>query len=725
VRQRILPAIATIALLACSITAAAASPAAAATASNTLVVNANVDLRPVTHVASGALYGLSENGTPAERYVDPLHPKSFVQMAPGGQQLPNGETVPAGDSLVVAPEAEQAGAQVIVRMPDWYPNFPYVWVSWANWLSAVDTQVAAVKASGDTNIQAMELWNEPDWTWDTAAAGSFLAGWVETYNEVRKDDATIPIEGPSYSNWDESEMSAFLTYAKANDALPQYLSWHELTGEGSIAADVAACEALEASLGISPIPIVIEEYAESSEVGIPGSLVGYIAKFERAGVYEADLAFWNEYGTMGDTLVDTGGLPNAAWWLYKWYGDMSGEMVTTVPPAQTGIDGAASVNSAGNQVSVIFGGGSGSAAVTVNGLSDLSAFSGGSAHVVLQYVRSQGRTTPVAAPETISVGDYPITSGSITVPVNAMNAADGYHLVITPTGSTPSTLDGTYKLVNVNSGLDLGVTDESTVSGAAAVQWSDDGTRDHLWDLVGDGNGAYKIVNENSGLDLGVAGASTSQGAAVEQLTDDGDTGELWTPVSAGDGEYKLVNENSGLDLGITDESTSNGGTALQWTDNGTPDHLWTLQPASDVTSGDYYTVTNYNSGLNLDTQDAGTAQGTLVDQAAADGTEDQSWQFVSAGDGEYKIVNQASGLDLGITGESTSDGADALIWGDDGTPDHLWQVEPDGNGTYLIANANSGQVLGITDEDTTSGALALQWPDNGTPDHLWYLTER
>lgn len=724
-QKRILPVIASATLIAGAIIASAAHPAAAAAASNTLVVNANVTMRPVTHVASGALYGLSEDGTPAQRYVDPLHPSSFVQMAPGGQQLPNGEPKPAGDSLVVAPEAAQAGAQVIVRMPDWYPNFPYQWISWPNWLSAIDTQVAAVKAAGDTNIQAMEIWNEPDWTWDTSAAGSFDAGWVESYNEIRKDDPTIPIDGPSYSQWNESWMSQFLTYAQANDALPQYLSWHELAGEQNIAADVAACEALEASLGISPIPIVIEEYGEPSEVGVPGALVGYLAKFERAGVYEADLAFWNEYGTMGDTLVDTGGLPNAAWWLYKWYGDMSGEMVQTVPPAQTGIDGAASVNAAGNQVSAIFGGGSGSSAVTVNGLNDLAAFSGGSAHVVLQYVRSQGRTTPVPAPETISTGDYPITGGSITVPVNAMNAANGYHLVITPTGSTPSTLDGTYKLVNVNSGLDLGVSDESTASGTTALQWPDNGTRDHLWDLVGDGNGAYKIVNENSGLDLGVAGASTSAGAAVRQLTDDGDTGELWTPVPAGNGEYKLVNENSGLDLGITNASKAAGATALQWTDNGTADHLWTLQSASDVTSGDYYTVTNYNSGLNLATQNAGTAPGTLVDQGAADGTQDQSWQFVSAGDGEYKIVNQASGLDLGISDESAANGANALIWGDNGTPDHLWQVEPNGNGTYLIANANSGQVLGITNEDTTAGALALQWPDTGTPDHLWYLTQQ
>jgi hypothetical protein len=413
----------------------------AATAPAALVVNASTNLRPVTHVASGGLYGLSANGTPALRYVAPLHPSTFVQMAPGGSQLPNGEPAPAGDALVVAREAAAVGAKVIIRMPDWYANFPYRWVSWSDWLSAVDKQIALVKASHVKNILSWEIWNEPDWTWDTAHAGPFNEAWVRTYNEIRSKLPDAVIEGPSFGWMNPTWFSDFLTYAKAHNALPDIIAWHALFGAQTISSDVAQYRAIEAGLGISPRRIVIEEYAGGgnygtpNEIAIPGAEVGYIAKFERAGVYSADLAFWNQYGTMGDTLVSTGGLPNASWWLYKWYGDMSGEMVSTVPPAQTGIDGAAAVNFARNKVSVIFGGGSGSTAVTVNGLTGLRAFHRG-AHVVLQYVRSQGRTTPVSGTQTISVGDYSIINGSITVPIDAMNPADGYHLVITPTGRT-------------------------------------------------------------------------------------------------------------------------------------------------------------------------------------------------------------------------------------------------------------------------------------------------
>ncbi|MFI5060158.1 MAG: RICIN domain-containing protein [Actinomycetales bacterium] len=702
----------------CVIPAAEAAPS-----SNTLVVAANQTIKPVTHVASGALYGLSANGTPNQRFVAPLKPSEFVQMAAGGHQLPNGEPGPAGDTLVVAPEAAAVGAKVVMRMPDWYPGFPYGWVSWSDWLSAVDSQVKAVHDSGQTNISAFALWNEPDWTWDTAKAGSFNDGWVKTYNEVRSLDKTTPIQGPSYSD-NISGMQSFLANAVATNTVPDIIAWHELESSSRIQGDIQTVTNIETSLGITPRPIDIEEYATPSEMGVPGALVGYISKFERYGVHNAELAFWNHYGTMGDTLVDTGGLPNASWWLYRWYGDMSGNMVSTTPPASTGLDGAASVNAAGNQVSVIFGGGTGAAAVTVNGLSAYSAF-GSSAHVVLQQVISRGRTTAVSAPATVTVGDFPISNGSITVPVNAMNAGNGYHLVVTPTGSAPATLEGDYKLQNVNSGLTLGVQGASTSAGAAAQQSSDNGARDRQWNLVADGNGAYKVVNDNSGLVLDVQNSSTSAGAAVIQAADNGGKSQLWSAVSAGNGQFKLVNTNSGLDLGILNASTSAGATALQWTDNGTADHLWKLISTTSVAPGASYTIANVNSGLDLDTAGGGTTAGTFVQQVTANNAADQKWNFVDAGNGEYKIKNAASGLILGVQSASTSDGAAALIWGDNGTADHLWQVEPNGDGSYLIANANSGKVLGVSQMSTSSGAQVLQWDDSGTADHLWRIVQQ
>ncbi|MFJ1811355.1 MULTISPECIES: RICIN domain-containing protein [unclassified Streptomyces] len=554
-------------------TSAQATP----TSSTTLVVNANQTLRPVTHVGTGSLYGLADDTTPADSLVQALKPNTFVQMAPGGSQLPNGEPKPAGDALVVAPKAARAGAKVVARMPDWYPDFPYKWVSMSDWLSAVDKQIAAVKASNVTNISAWAIWNEPDANWDTTHAGPFDAAWSTTYKEIRSKDTTTPIQGPSFATYTRAKMQTFLQDAIANNTVPDVIAWHELQSSANIAAHIADYRALESSLGLSPRPIDIEEYGTPSEMGNSGALISYAAKFERAGVRDAELAFWNHYGTLGDTLTDTGGSPNGSYWTYKWYGDMSGNMLVTTPPAQTGIDGIASLNGSGNQISVVAGGCSGSCAVTVNGLSSLSAF-GSTVHVKLEYSPNTGRTTASPGPITVSDADYTVTNGSITVPV-AMNASDGYHLVITP-----------------------------------------------------------------SGTDTSLAGR---------------------------------------------------------------------------------YQITNKNSGLALDTQNAGTAQGTSVVQSTSTTGTDQNWTLVSAGSGLYKIVNQKSGLLLGITNAGTSDGGTALIWGDNGTADHLWQVIPAPGGYYKIANYNSGRLLGVTNMSTTSGAQVIQWTDNGTADHLWNLTSR
>jgi hypothetical protein len=571
---RVGAAVTATALAATALALTGAPAQATPTSATTLVVNAAQTLRSVTHVGTGSLYGLASASTPADSLVQALKPNTFVQMAPGGSQLPNGEPAPAGDSLVVAPKAAAAGAKVVVRMPDWYPNFPYQWVSWSNWLSAVDQQVAAVKSSGATNISAYELWNEPDWTWDTTNAGAFDAGWARTYNEVRSKDATTPIQGPSYSAWDQSWMTTFLTDAKASGTVPDIIAWHELQGSSGIAAHIAAYRALESSLGISPRPIAIEEYGTPSEMGNSGALIGYAAKFERGGVHDAELAFWNHYGTLGDTLTDTGGSPNGSYWTYKWYGDMSGNMLTTTPPAQTGIDGLASLNGAGNQISVITGGCTGSCAVTVNGLSSLSAF-GSTVHVKLEYSPGTGRTTASPGPITISDTDYSVSNGSITVPVT-MNASDGYHLVVTPSGTSTS-LAGRYQITNKNSGLALDTLNAGTAQGTSVVQATSTTGTDQNWTLTAAGSGLYKIVNQKSGLLLGITNAGTSDGGTALIWGDNGTADHLWQVVPARDGYYKIANYNSGRLLGVDQMSTTSGAQVLQWSDNGTADHLWKL----------------------------------------------------------------------------------------------------------------------------------------------------
>ncbi|MDD1059929.1 RICIN domain-containing protein [Streptomyces cocklensis] len=524
-------------------------------------------LRPVTHVATGSLYGLANASTPADSLVQAIKPNTFVQKPQGGHQQGT------GDILTVAPKAARAGAKVVNRLSDYYAGWPYQF-SWSNWLSVVDDQIAQTKASGITNLAAYAPWNESDNTW-LSSNGTFEDFWTRTYREIRSKDSTTPIQGPSFSD-NISDMDNFLRNAVATNTVPDIIAWHELSRSSKIAGDVATVTSLENKYGISPRPIAIEEYAAPSEVGVPGALVGYIAKFERLGVHDAELAFWNQSGALGDLLTGQGGSPNGAYWLYKWYADMSGSMLVTTPPAQTGIDGAASRNSAGNEIDVVFGGSSGDSAVTVNGLGALSAF-GSTVHVKVEYTPSPGRTVGVSGPTTVSESDYAVSNGSLTVPVTA-NSTYAYHLVITP-ASGGSTLDGTYQIANKNSGLALDTQNEATGQGALVDQATPNSSATQKWTLASAGSGLYKIRNQASGLVLGITNMSTSDGGTALIWGDSGTADHLWRLNPDGTGYYKIVNSHSGLLLGVQNMSTSSGAQVLQWDDNGTADHLWKLNP--------------------------------------------------------------------------------------------------------------------------------------------------
>lgn len=398
-------------------------PSPASAAGNTLTVNVGTTVRPVTHVASGGLYAVDTGTTVPQA----LHLNHLTQPPYGVQQLGNGATVPCCDGLQVAGKVTSAGAQQFWRLPDIYKDFPYKWVSWADWESKVRTMVnARLGATTATNIDGYELWNEPDWTWNTASAGTFNAGWTRTFKLIRSLDTVTPIVGPSISWYNHDYLVSFLTNARDTGTLPDVIVWHELDNDDylNIGADVADYRAIESSLGISPRQISINEYASPSQVDIPSVAVHYMATFERYGIRDAERAYWYEAGTLNGLLYNNA--PTSSYWPYKWYGDMAGNIVQTVPGSW--LEGVAAYDPTRKFVNVVLGGDSGNNTVKVNGLSAL----GSQVQVTLLRSGITGRTTNQSAPITVSSATYTTSGGSISVPVDNMNAWDSYQLLVTP-----------------------------------------------------------------------------------------------------------------------------------------------------------------------------------------------------------------------------------------------------------------------------------------------------
>ncbi|MET7396617.1 beta-L-arabinofuranosidase domain-containing protein [Dactylosporangium sp. NPDC005572] len=275
-----------------------------------------------------------------------------------------------------------------------------------------------------------------------------------------------------------------------------------------------------------------------------------------------------------------------------------------------------------------------------------------------------------------------------------------------------STGGSNYRLVNAASGLVLGIQNMSTADGGLALQWTDNGTADHDWELVVDGT-YVRLRNRNSGKVLGVTNMSTADNAVVLQWADNGTADHRWTVVDNGDGSHKLRNANSGKLLGIQGNSTANGGQAVQTPDDGSADNLWRFVPNGARR------IQNVASGRVLGVTNMSTADGALVVQWDDSGTADHLWTAVV--DGAYlRLRNGNSGKVLGVENNGTANGTRAVQLPDTGANDRRWRLRHTGSGSFRIQSANGGRVLGVSGASTAQGAQIVVWDDNGTSDHLW-----
>ncbi|GAA3160044.1 CBM35 domain-containing protein [Nonomuraea salmonea] len=165
---------------------------------------------------------------------------------------------------------------------------------------------------------------------------------------------------------------------------------------------------------------------------MPGRIASYVAKLERGGAESAHRAFWYEYGTMNG-LVTGNSQPTGTWWLYKWYGDMAGNMVTTTT-SSSGLDGFAAYDPTRRIVNVVFGNESGTNTVNLTGLGAL----GSSVRVTLLSTPSSGRFTAVGTPTTVSTTTRTVSNGQLSVSVPNMVATSAYQLLVEPASGVPA-----------------------------------------------------------------------------------------------------------------------------------------------------------------------------------------------------------------------------------------------------------------------------------------------
>ncbi len=389
------------------------------------------------HGATGWLYGQSEPGIPTLNIMAPLKPGISAQKPEGGLQHPG------GDALTLMPYYKKAGGHLMqIYMQDIYPDWPYNDLGQADYLEKAKSIARQVVADPNREWFVYVPFNEPNNNWygyNDAKLTHFLGDWKAVYEAIRSIDRTAKIAGPGYENYNTATYEAFFTFARDNHVLPDETTWHELhddffTGWYKTYDDYRM---LEKNLGISPLPVVINEYVrERGDLGVPGNLVQWMTRLENRKV-DGCLAYWTPSGTLSELTALT--WPNratGAWWVYYWYAQMTGETVKVRPPDLNaeGLQGIASKDEARKQIRILFGGSAAGVDVQLEGLGKLPWAQKGM-HMAMWRVDGSG-TAASSGPHFIEEADVALKSGHVTLSIEATDASAAYYAVLTPAGKT-------------------------------------------------------------------------------------------------------------------------------------------------------------------------------------------------------------------------------------------------------------------------------------------------
>jgi hypothetical protein len=439
VQRRTLPLALAAVLAACAL-----SPSAASAATDTLTVDLGATTGAFHGGAAGSLYGVYSAGVPSDAVLAGFYPKTLSTKAQDGPQHPGADALE-----VVEPFVANGGRDVYIYMTDIYRGFPYQrqpgQAGRDDYRTKIEAQVRQVVASPYRDHIVYVPFNEPEgnfygtgqysydkvsWLRDPRA---YFEEWKQLYDLIKRLDPGARIAGPNTSVLYD-QVKGFLEYCKANDCMPDVITWHELSSPDKVRTSVAKYRSWERELGIGPLPVNINEYAFRYHLSVPGQMIQWISALEESKV-DGDLAYWNIDGNLNDSVAEAN-KANGQWWLFNAYGRMSGDTVRVTPPhpgQQYTLQGVSTLDRGKRQSRTILGGADGSADVRFTNV-DRGLF-GDRVHVTVEEIPWTGQLGDSPAPrrllETVrSVGG----DGSLVLPLTDLKEMSAYQVIISPAG---------------------------------------------------------------------------------------------------------------------------------------------------------------------------------------------------------------------------------------------------------------------------------------------------
>lgn len=418
------------------------------TTTERLVVDLGTDTGAFHGGASGTLYGIYGDGVPSRNLIEGMHVRTVSTKAQDGPQHPG------ADALEILPSfVESGGEDVYIYMTDIYRGFPYQWpgadgpAKLADFKEKIKKQVQQVQTMDGYKEHVVYVpFNEPEgnmfgtgeWSYNKISwlddPQYYFAAWKEAYHLIKDLDPDARIAGPNTSILYE-QVKGFLEYAKANDVVPDVMTWHELSSPAAVRTNVAKYRQMEKDVGIGPLPVNVNEYGHNYHLSVPGQVVQWVSAIEESKI-DADLAYWNIDGNLNDSAVEAN-KGNGQWWLFNAYGQMSGHTVQVTAPhpnVQYTLQGVATLDEAKRQSRALFGGQRGDADIVFENVAP-DVF-GRAVHATVQEIPWTGQVGDSAQP--LRLADQELTvgaNGSVTLPMTGMNAMSAYQVILSPCGN--------------------------------------------------------------------------------------------------------------------------------------------------------------------------------------------------------------------------------------------------------------------------------------------------
>lgn len=340
--------------------------------------------------------------------------------------------------------------------------------------------------------------------------------------------------------------------------------------------------------------------------------------------------------------------------------------------------------------------------------------------------------------------------GNWVLDLSGGNTANGAAIrLYTPNGTASQLFVVSSSDVNIATGVSMiitsvtnkklvtDVTGASTANGARVQLYSSNNTNAQKYRFESIGNGTYKIVNINSGKMLDVAGGSTANGAALQQYTSNNTVAQQWTVRNYGSGKIALVSVNANKAVDIP------GGNAVQQTQlqlyspNGTVAQQWLVAKApltlrerlnetaakhrQDLPDGTYTFGSKLNTSMKMDVSGASRSNYGNVQIWAGNGTNAQKWKVMHDSNGYVTLASVNSGKVVDVNGGVSANGTNVQQYDSNGTYAQKWIAVKNSDGSYTFQSALAeNKVLDVSGASTSNGANVQLYAANGTNAQKW-----